>query len=78
MRCPELLRNQCFIDKFKTRAHGPQEGPSLADALRARRRPVFTTVHDAYVWIHLRTLQPDDRPEVVAAIADVPESGSET
>ncbi len=44
------------------------EAGELARRLRAFRPPVFTTVHDHRVHIHVRTLQPGDDDTVVAAL----------
>ncbi len=44
------------------------EAGELARRLRAHRPPVFTTVHDHIVHVHVRTLQPGDDEVVVAAL----------
>ncbi|MDJ0521665.1 MAG: L-seryl-tRNA(Sec) selenium transferase [Planctomycetota bacterium] len=44
------------------------EAGELARRLRAHRPPVFTTVHDHLVHVHVRTLQPGDDDVVVAAV----------
>jgi len=44
------------------------EAGELARRLRAHRPPIFTTVHDHRVHIHVRTLQPGDEDDVVAAL----------
>jgi L-seryl-tRNA(Ser) seleniumtransferase len=45
------------------------EAGELARRLRAAARPVFTTVHDGAVHVHVRTLLPGDEDDVVAAVA---------
>jgi len=45
------------------------EGGALAEGMRAAEVPVFTTVRDGRATIHVRTLQPGDDDEVVAAVA---------
>jgi L-seryl-tRNA(Ser) seleniumtransferase len=43
------------------------EAGTLADRMRRRARPVFTTVHDGWVYVHVRTLQPGDEDDVLEA-----------
>jgi L-seryl-tRNA(Ser) seleniumtransferase len=47
---------------------GGLESGELARRLRAQRPPVFTTVHDHAVHIHVRTLQPGEEAAVEAAL----------
>ncbi len=44
------------------------EAGELATRLRAHRPPVFTTVHDHLVHVHVRTLQPGDDEVVASAL----------
>ena len=44
------------------------EAGAFARRLRAHRPPVFTTVHDHIVHVHVRTLQSGEEDDVVAAI----------
>ena len=46
--------------------HGIEAG-ELARRLRVGSVPVFTTVKDGHVYVHVRTLQPGDDDDVVAA-----------
>ena len=45
------------------------EAGAVAQRLRTGGVPVFTIVHDTAVWMHVRTLQPGDEDDVVAAWA---------
>jgi L-seryl-tRNA(Ser) seleniumtransferase len=45
------------------------EAGELARRLRAATTPVFTTVRDQAVQVHVRTLQPGDEEDVAAALA---------
>jgi L-seryl-tRNA(Ser) seleniumtransferase len=45
-----------------------QEAGAFAQRLRAAPTPVFTTVHDDAVHLHVRTLQPGDERDVVVAL----------
>ena len=47
-----------------------QEAGATADAMRRRQRPVFTTVHDGWVYVHVRTLQPGEESDVLAALTE--------
>ena len=44
------------------------EAGELARRLRAAETPVFTTVRDQAVQVHVRTLQPGDEEDVAAAL----------
>ena len=44
------------------------EGGALAERLRAAETPVFTTVHEGRVLLHVRTLLPGDEALVVSAL----------
>lgn len=44
------------------------EAGELARRMRAHRPPVFSQVHDGRVFVHVRTLQPGDEDDVVAAV----------
>ena len=46
-----------------------QEAGELARRMRTGGVPVFSTVHDHAVWLHVRTLQPGDDQDVLAALA---------
>lgn len=50
-------------------AHPALEAGELARRLRHAPTPVFSTVRDAAVWLHLRTLLPGDEEAVVAAVS---------
>ena len=48
-------------------AEGMEAG-ELARRLREHRSPLFTTVHDHVVHLHVRTVQPDEVEEIIAAV----------
>lgn len=48
--------------------HAQLEAGELARRLRRASVPLFTTVHDGAVWIHLRTLLPGDDDDVEVAL----------
>jgi hypothetical protein len=54
----------------RVRAAGVEAG-DLARRLRGADVPVFTTVKDAAVHLHVRTLQPGDEDDVLAALRAV-------
>jgi L-seryl-tRNA(Ser) seleniumtransferase len=62
----------------RLRVEGTEAG-ELARRLRAGATPVFTTVHDGAVHLHVRTLLPGDEDDVVAAVAAAagPSAGTE-
>lgn len=49
-------------------AASAMEAGELARRMRAHRPPVFSLVHDGRVFVHVRTLQPGDDDDVVAAV----------
>jgi L-seryl-tRNA(Ser) seleniumtransferase len=51
----------------RLRGEGVEAG-ELARRLRSGPRPVFTTVHDGAVHLHVRTLQPAEEDDVVRAL----------
>ena len=53
----------------RLRVEGTEAG-ATADRMRRRARPVFTTVHDGWVYVHVRTLQPGEEEEVLAAVRE--------
>ncbi len=57
-----------FAVRVTHAAHGAS---AVARALRTGSPPVFGTVHDEALHLHVRTLRPDDDDELIAALRHV-------